>query len=84
MMQTFVTQLGFMSMIRHEPAGNRPAYIDNARVIVTGKLTRQHKDDCVMALGIGLIGVTFDVRGRAGALTQGAIPATRAVTSRGF
>jgi hypothetical protein len=46
---------------------------------VTGKLTAQHKDDCVLALGVGLMGVTMDVRGRAIALAQAATPATRLI-----
>jgi hypothetical protein len=77
MMQLLVTQLGNMSMIRHQPAGTRPAYLDNSKIIVTGKLTSQHKDDCALALGIGLMGVTMDVRGRATALAHAAMPATR-------
>jgi len=81
MMQALVTQLGYMSLIRHEPAGNRPPYMDGARVIVTGKLTRQHKDDCVLALGVGLIGVTFDIRGRSAALAQASVAPTRALGS---
>lgn len=79
MMQLMITQLGCMSKIRHTPAGTRPAYLDNSKWIVTGKLTAQHKDDCVLALGVGLMGVTMDVRGRAIALAQAATPATRLI-----
>ena len=79
MMQLMVTQLGQMSYIRHQPSGTRPAYLDNSRIIVTGKLTSQHKDDCPLSLGIGLMGVTMDVRGRAAALAQAATPTTRSI-----
>ncbi len=50
--------------------------MDRSRIIVTGKLSKTLKDDCVMALGIGTMGATLDVRGQA-AVHIAATTATR-------
>ena len=78
-MQGLVTELGNMSRIQHEPAGGaaQPAYINRTKIIITGKLTKQLKDDRVLALGVGLMGAIFDQRGRTLAMTAAAQIVTR-------
>ena len=78
-MQGLVTELGNMSRILHEPAGgaSQPAYINRTKIIITGKLTKQLKDDRVLALGVGLMGAIFDQRGRTAAMTAAAQIVTR-------
>jgi hypothetical protein len=80
-----ISQLGNMSIIERKPTGNVEPFIYKTRHYITGKLTHAHKDDCVMALGIGLMAVVLDThQGRGQGMVQAARPPTRAAGLRAY
>jgi hypothetical protein len=78
-----ITELGNMSIIERKPTGSVEPFIYKTRHYITGKLSHAHKDDRVMALGIGLMAVVLDpMQARAMGTVQAARPPTRNPSAR--